>query len=80
MKNSVVMMKYLVPVAGALLLLCAALLLPRLAGADASADAAPASSAVAAPSGGYRTCYLERSFVAYGTPRLESRRRCVFDE
>lgn len=74
------MMKYLLPVAGAVLLLCGALLLPRLTSADANADAAPPAGGQEPASAGYRTCYLERSFVATGTPRFETRRRCVFDE
>ncbi|MBS9477933.1 hypothetical protein [Ancylobacter radicis] len=66
------MTKLLFPLLSAGLLLGGALLLPRLTAADANAEAAETK--------GYRTCFLERSFVAEGTPRLETKRRCVFEE
>lgn len=78
------MTKYAFPVLGALLLLGGALLLPRLTSAGASAGTgAPAITAkeqTEPQPPGYRSCYQERSFVASGTPRFETRRRCVFDE
>lgn len=78
------MTKYVFPVLGAVLLLGGALLLPRLTSAGASAGtgepAITAKAQIEPQPSGYRSCFQERSFVASGTPRFETRRRCVFDE
>lgn len=62
--------------AGAGLLLGGALLMPSLSGADAEARDVKNEGAGRS----YRTCYLERRFIASGTPRIETNRRCVFGE
>jgi len=71
------MQKWILPAAGAVLLLGAALLLPRMPITDSTAEAANVSAPVQK---GYRTCFVEQQFVATGVPRLEARRRCVFDD
>ncbi len=76
-KETKKMQTWMMPAAGAVFLLGAVLLLPRMPIADSTAEAANASAP--APKG-YRTCFVEQHFVATGAPRLEARRRCVFDD
>ncbi|PZQ83333.1 MAG: hypothetical protein DI549_08275 [Ancylobacter novellus] len=71
------MKKLIVTAVGALLLLGCALLVPRMPLSDSRAEAA---NVVTAAPKGYRTCFTERRLVSTGTPRLESTRRCVFDD
>jgi hypothetical protein len=71
------MKKWILPAVGAVLVLSGALLLPRMPLSDSRAEAA---NVLAAAQKGYRTCFTERRLVSTGTPRLESARRCVFDE
>lgn len=71
------MKKWILPAFGALLLLGGALLLPRMPMSDSRAEAA---DVVAAAQKGYRTCFSERRLASTGTPRLETTRRCVFED
>lgn len=71
------MSRLILPAAAAVLLLTGAMLLPHLVLSDTVAAAA--SPDAAAPKG-YRSCFMERQLVVAGVARLETKRRCVFQD